>query len=653
MDQSLLNDLLIIIGLSIIVVFLFNKLKLPSIVGFLLTGMIAGPYGLKLIQDAHSVEQISEIGVILIMFSIGMEFSLKKLLNIKRNIFLGGGIQVLISILLVMLLLSFSDFTFNQSIFVGFLVALSSTALIMKLLLGRGTTDSPQGRISLSIAIFQDLAILPMILLTPLLAGGDINFGNEILMLFVKVFSIGLFLFLSIKFVMPNLIFQIAKTRVKELFILVVIAICGVTVWLSSISGISLALGAFMAGLIISETDYSSEALGIIEPFREVFASFFFVSVGMLLNLTFLFDNILLVLLIVTLLIAVKFISGFAAAFVLTKSIRVGIVTSLLIAQIGEFAFVLAAVGFGSGLLDGFSYQLFLSTTIISITLTPFLLRLGEYFADNLANRDNSTRTDDESQSPDDKLSNHLIIIGYGLNGRNLALAAAFANINYLIIEMNPVTVREQKALGEHIIFGDATKENVLEHANIERAKVVVSTIPDPSAERALVVAVKRKNPDVYLIIRTRYDREMTPLYSLGADEVIPEEFETSIELFNRVLNKYNIDEDEISKFTNKIRGNRYELFTKINKSNKHKGFLSKLSDLRTYTVKIKKSSELIGKTLIEANLREKHSITILAIERNGDVTINPSPSFIINEGDSLLLFGESTIMTNIGKILN
>lgn len=653
MDQSLLNDFLIIIGLSIFVVFLFNKLKLPSIVGFLLTGMIAGPYGLKLIQDAHSVEQISEIGVILIMFSIGMEFSLKKLLNIKRNIFLGGGLQVVSTIILVILILAFSDFKLNQSIFVSFLVALSSTALIMKLLLAGGATDSPQGRISLSIAIFQDLAILPMILLAPLLAGGDINIGNEILMLFLKIFSIGLFLFVSIKFIMPNLIFQIAKTRVKELFILVVIAICGVTVWLSSISGISLALGAFMAGLIISETDYSSEALGIIEPFREVFASFFFVSVGMLLNLSFLIDNFYLVITIVSLLILVKFISGFVAAYALTKSLRVSIVTSLLIAQIGEFAFVLAAVGFASGLLDNFTYQIFLSTTIISITLTPFLLRLGEYFAGKLAHRDDSTRSEDDSKLPESILSNHLIIIGYGLNGRNLALAASFANINYLIIEMNPVTVREQKALGKNIIFGDATKENVLEHAFIERAKVVVSTIPDPSAERALVVAVKRKNPDVYLIIRTRYDREMTPLYSLGADEVIPEEFETSIELFNRVLNKYNIDEDEIMKFTNKIRGNRYELFTKINKNNKHKGFLSKLSDLRTYTVRIKKSSILIGKSLIEANLRENYSITILAIERDGDVTINPSPTFVINEGDSLLLFGENSIMTNIGKTLN
>lgn len=655
MEHSLINDLFVIIGISIVVVFLFSRLKIPSIIGFMLTGMIAGPYGMRLVQDSNQVELISEIGVILILFSIGIEFSLSKLLSIKRNIFLGGGIQVGISILFAMLLPIFFDFSFSQSIFIGFLLALSSTALIMKLLMNSGGTDSPHGRIALSIAIFQDIAILPMILLTPLLIGGDINLSFEIFLLFLKIAGIGLFLYISIKFVMPNLIFQIAKTRIKELFILSILAICILTVWLASQTGISLALGAFLAGLIISETEYSHEALGMIEPFREVFASFFFVSVGMLLNLNFLFKYFWIVLAIVSAVTIIKIIAAGLATFILTRSVRVSIITGLLLAQIGEFAFVLAIVGFGGGLLDVYTYQLFLAVTVITITLTPFLLMIGEKASARIAHIDNS-KSDKQTNSIENEsasMTDHLIIIGFGLNGRNLAKAAKFADIPYIIIEMNPVTVREEKKKGEEIIFGDATRENVLETAGIENAKVIVSTIPDPAAERALALAIKRMNQNVHLIIRTRYDSEMEALYSLGADEVIPEEFETSIEMFTRVLNKYNVPLDDIAKFTNSIRGNRYELFRKIKKNDKHVAFMSKLSSHRTYAVRVRKDAFLDGKTLLEANLRGEHSLTVLAIQRKEEVISNPNPDFIFLFDDIVLVFGDKEAISNSSKAIN
>lgn len=654
MEHHLLNDIFLIIVTSIAVVFIFNKLKLPSIVGFLLTGMIIGPYGLKLISSTEQVSLIAEIGVILILFSVGIEFSISKLFAIKRNVFFGGGLQVGLTIVLAILLTNFFKLNTNQGIFIGFLISLSSTALVMKYISNRLGTDSPHGRLSLSIAIFQDLVILPMFLILPLLSGESISFTNEISYLLLKVIAIVIFLFISIKYIMPNLIFQVAKTRIKELFILVILAVCVITVWISSLFGISLALGGFLAGLIISETEYSEEALSNIEPFKEVFASFFFVSVGMLLNLNFLVDNFVIVILATILLISIKCISGFIPAYILTKSLRVSLITSLTLAQIGEFAFVLAITGLSYGLLDEFTNQLFLATTVLSITFNPLILEIGikliNHFSGKFKREKIDFITSDENLF---NLSNHLIIIGFGLNGRNLAAAAKFANIPYSIIEMNPVTVREESKKGEKIIFGDATREYILLKAGIKSAKIIVSTIPDPIAERALVKTIKRINPSVYLIIRTRYDREMDALYSLGADEVIPEEFETSIEIFTRVLHKFNVPSEDVEKFANTIRGNRYELFRNIRKTIKHKAFISKLSNLRTYATHIRKNSYLDGKTLLEADLRGKFSVAIIAVQRAGDVLINPPVDFVLQNGDIILLFGSDENIRKARQVIN
>ncbi|MEJ5244858.1 MAG: cation:proton antiporter [Bacteroidota bacterium] len=653
MEHHLLKDLLIIISTAIFVVFLFHKLKLPSIVGFLLTGMLIGPFGLKLISDLSQVQLIAEVGVILILFSVGIEFSLTKLFSIKRNVFVGGGLQVGIAIALSVLLFSFFNFNLNQAIFIGFLIALSSTALVMKIISHRLGTDSPSGRLSLSISIFQDLAILPMFLFIPLLVGGEVKIEEEIIILFGKTLFIVGFIFVSVKYIMPNLIFQIAKTRIKELFILVILSICIITVWISSLIGISLALGGFIAGLVISETEYSEEALSNIEPFKEVFASFFFVSVGMLLDINFLLHNYGIVLLALFLLIAIKFISAFVPSYLLTKSIRASVLTGLTVAQIGEFAFVLAITGISFGLIDDFTHQLFLATTVLSITINPIMIELGMLLINNFSEKYKKDKSIDNEIHNIFNLTNHLIIIGFGLNGRNLAAAAKFANIPYSVIEMNPVTVREESKKGERIIFGDATRELILSKAGIATAKIVVSTIPDPIAERSIAKTVKRMNPNVYLIIRTRYDREMEPLYSLGVDEVIPEEFETSIEIFTRVLHIFNVPSEDIEKFANYIRGNRYELFRNIKKSIKHKVFLSKLSNHRTYATKVNKNSFLDGKSLLESDLRGKYSTAIIAVQRSSEVIINPPPDFRLQSGDIILLFGSVENIEIVRKVIS
>ena len=297
-EFSIIYELIIICAISIIIVLLFNKIKVPPLIGFILTGILIGPNGFGLIRLQDKVDLFSEIGIILILFSIGIDFSVSKLINLKKVIFLSGSVQVTLTILLIIPIALLLDYQLNQSVFIGFLVATSSTAIIIKLLITNGEMDTPQGRISLGILIFQDLAVVPMILITPILAGNSGNILWSLIFLLIKLVGILLFIYISIKFIMPNLIFAVAKTKIKELFLFFIILICLVTILLAEMTGISLALGAFIAGLIISETDYNHEALGFVEPLRDVFGSIFFISVGMLFNPMVLLNNVVFIILI-------------------------------------------------------------------------------------------------------------------------------------------------------------------------------------------------------------------------------------------------------------------------------------------------------------------------------------------------------------------
>ncbi|MFP4369275.1 MAG: cation:proton antiporter, partial [Candidatus Kapaibacterium sp.] len=641
----LLTEIVIIFGVSLLVVLIFNKLKLPPIVGFLLTGIIAGPHGFKLVSAIHEVEVLAEIGVILILFSIGIEFSFTKLMRIKKNIFIGGSVQVLTTIVIVYIVAWQTGFDPNISVFLGFLVALSSTALVLKLYLSKSLIDSPQGKISLSVLIYQDIAVLPMFLLVPILAGTGADTGASILNLLLKVAAILVFLFVTIRYVMPRLMYFITKTGIRELFLLSILLICFSIVWLSSLMGISLALGAFLAGIIISETEYSHEALSFIEPLRDVFASFFFVSIGMLLNLSYFADNIPFILSLSAGLIILKALTATAAAKVLGFPWRISVMAGLSLAQIGEFSFVLMQVGLDVGLLEGSIYQNFLAASVISLAATPFMFN----FAPKIASVFRDIR-----ELPKEPVSSegHIIIIGYGLNGRNISHAAEYAGIKYTVIEVNPMTVRQEKAKGVNIIYGDATNETILHAAGIEKARIVVSTIPDPSSDRRITQLAKRMNPEVHLIIRTRYISEVDELYKLGADEVIPEEFETSLEIFVRVLNKYMIPRDEINKLVSDLRQSGYKRFRDKPGTKDFSSLAFHAPDHDISSFKVKAGSFAEGSSIKELAVREKYNVTILAVKKNSNVNPNPGPDEKLNENDLLIVYGRPEDINKFSGLL-
>jgi len=378
----ILTDLVIIFGLSIAVLFTCHKLRVPATVGFILTGILAGPHLLGLVKAIHEVEMLAEIGVILLLFTIGVEFSFANLLQIRQSVLVAGPIQVAATCLAGLFLgLQFGK-TMGEAVFIGFLVSLSSTAIVLKLLQERAEVDTPHGRTSLGILIFQDIIIVPMMLFVPLLAGASENIGVSFLIMLAKgVVIIGLVI-ASAKWVVPRVLFQIARTGSRELFLLSIVLICISVAWLTAQAGLSLALGAFLAGLIVSETEYSHQALGNILPFRDIFASFFFISIGMLLDVDFLLKNPGIISLLTLGVLLVKAILAGSAALFLKFPLRTAVLVGLALCQVGEFSFILSKVGQSQGLFSGDSYQLFLDVTIITMVATPLMMALAPRAAD-------------------------------------------------------------------------------------------------------------------------------------------------------------------------------------------------------------------------------------------------------------------------------
>lgn len=565
MHVEFLTDIVLTLGVSIVVMFIFHRIKVPPVIGLLIAGVIAGPHGIGLISGTEEVEVLSEIGVILLLFAIGIEFSMKNLFRIRRILLLGGSVQVLITVGIITLVAFFRGNTINESIFIGFMIALSSTAIVLKLLRDKGELESAHGRIALGILIFQDLIIVPMILLIPYLAGDPASADQSLLLLLLKFVAIILFVYFGARYLVPKTLYLVAKTQSRELFILSIIVIAFSVAFITQSLGLSLALGAFLAGLMISESDYSQAALGNILPFLHVFTSFFFLSIGMMLDIKYVISEPVNILLFTGLVLLIKTLIAALAAFILGYPLRTVILVGFTISQVGEFSFILAMQGSAAGLLSAENYQLFLNISVLSMATTP----LAIFFAVKSGNRIMKMDIPEVlrygyaniPESTMASVSDHLIIVGYGINGRNVARAAKYVDIPHVIIELNPETVRMEKAEGEIIFFGDATQPEVLEHAFIQSARILVVTIPGTGEAGRVIRSARAMNPDLFIIVRTRLVNDLTAMYEAGANEVIPEEFETSVEIFTLVMQKYRIPKEEIEKLIGDVRSDGYQVF--------------------------------------------------------------------------------------------
>lgn len=646
MEYALLQDMEILFGLAVITVILFRRLMFPSIIGFLVAGLLAGPHMLGLIKNLHEVEMMAEIGVVLLLFTIGIEFSLKELMRIKHLVLVGGGLQVGLTILVTMLIAAGFDFAVQQSVFFGFLVALSSTAILMKLLMDNGEMDAPHGKMAMGILIFQDLCVVPLMLFVPFLAGAGEGLQG-ILAVTAKAAVVVLVAHYGARFLIPWIFGQVVRARSRELFLLTILFIGFGTAWVTAQVGLSLALGAFIAGLAISESEYSHQALGDIIPFRDAFISLFFISVGMLLDPMVIVRHPLLIVSLVLTILLVKILITTGAAMALGLSMRIALTTGLCLAQIGEFSFVLCQSGLKSGLLSHDLYQIFLAASVITMGLTPLCIRFAEPVTDRVLRVFPASWTKGRGvlARHDHRItvSDHVIIVGYGLNGRNLERVLKHFNIGHLVIETNPFTVKTERKKGTPIIFGDGSNREILSHANVEKARVIVVAISDAASSRRIAAQARQMNPGIHVIVRTRYILEMEPLYSLGVNEVVPEEFETSIEILSRVLRRYLLTHDEIERCVARVRSDSYEMFRSLSRRHSEAaGISGLLSDVEISTFRIGGDSPLVGTRLRDGVIRDRSGATLLMIKRGESVIPNPDPVWELLEGDVVLLIGTS-----------
>ncbi|QAR32977.1 potassium transporter KefB [Geovibrio thiophilus] len=655
MGIPLLSDITIIFLFAALALFIAGKLKIPEIMGYLITGVLVGPNGFKLIHGVEQVDMMAQIGVVLLLFTIGIEFSLATLISLKRPAIFGGGLQVTGTIIVFAVIAYLGGYSMNSAVFVGMMAAVSGTAIMLKVFAARGEVDSLYGRIALAVSIFQDIAVIPMMFMVPVLAGQGGGIG-EVGLLLGKAVLIVVFVFFGARTIVPKILYHVASTRNRELFMITIVLLCLGVAWFTSMAGLSLALGAFLAGIVVSESGYGQQALGDVVPFKDVFTGFFFVSIGMLLNPAVVMANPVAIIVSLLLLVLFKFaVTGFVVN-ILGYPMRVAVLSGLSLAQVSEFSFILGAAGAAAGLIDADTYSFLIAVTVISMATTPFLIVAAPKLADILSVLPLPTKLrfgylHEKKEDDSKELIDHIIIAGFGLNGRNTARAAKETGIDFVVIEMNPETVKKERELGTPIFYGDASQSAVLEHGSLRSARIVVVTLPDPVAVRKVVETARRENPTVYILARTRYITEIKPLKDLGADEIIVEEYETAIETFSRVLRKYQIPAEEIERIASSI---RFEVHGGSNGSESRVAYNEGvcLTGMNIKNVTVPVGSPVSGKTLRELDLRFRYNVSLLAVRRGQQVMANPGSGFLLDERDELVLMGDDDAVQNFMKSL-
>lgn len=649
---AVLFDLTVIFGLAVVAAVVCHRMGLPSSIGLLLVGVLAGPDALGLVKNAHQIEVLAEIGVVLLLFVIGLEFSLADLAHMKRQFLIGGSIQFFCTAAVVGVGTLLMGSTMQQSLYIGFIVALSSTAVVLKMLQERAELDAPHGRMVLATLIYQDIAVVPVMLMAPLLAGmggaaaGGVAGSAGLLAvggLVLRVAAVAVFAVVAYRWIVPFILERITRTQSSEAFLLGVIMLCVGIALLTQSMGLSLALGAFLAGLIISESDYSHQAVTVMMPFRDVFMSLFFVSIGMLLDIQFLMENPVRLALLTAGILVIKPIVAGAAALALGLPLRHAVLAGLALAQVGEFSLVAAQAGVSAGLFGSDVFQTVLDTAVLSMLLTPAMVAIGPSCAEALCKMP-LIKLEKGGFSPARLESahayfGHVLIVGFGVTGRNVARTARLADVPYAILELNAGTVKTASEQGEPIHYGDATQDEILRHVDADKARAIVVVIDDPPAARRIVELARRIAPDAYILVRSRYLREVEPLIALGADEVIADELEVSIEVFSRVLARMLVPREEIKTLIGEVRGDWRRMSRSFAKdATAIHDLRVHVPDLTTHSVRLGATSPLVGRTIAQCGLRADHGVTIIAVTRDGQTTSNPAGDYELVMGDLLFV---------------
>lgn len=634
MDIHLLQNMAVILITAVIVLLIFNKLKLPTMIGLFITGIVLG----HAINDTSMISTLSELGVVFLLFIIGLEFSIEKFSAIKRYALIGGILQVSLTTALVTLLGLALGLTLNSAIFLGFLVAFSSTAIVMKIMQQKHLNHSVQGRVTLGILIFQDIAVIVVILIIPLLGGQSIEL-HTFPALLIKIIGIAILIFIGAKWFIPLALKDAAKTKNRDLFMLLTLFICMGTTFATSLIGIGPELGAFLAGLLISNTEYSHQTLGYIQPFQDVFMSLFFISIGLMVNLHLFLYNIGIILALTAIILVIKFTATLLTGKALNLPNKISISIAILLSQIGEFSFVLAREGMSYGLMTKEFFSIFLGVSILTMSLSPFLQKFTPQITKLLSRtsyfqEDKELKTLPEELTEAQPIEDHVILVGMGRVGKQMTKACNQFHVPILAVDMNPIIVEQQQNLGVPIIYGNASNENVLKQLRVTSAQCIVISASTYEGTLKTIDTARRLNPDIHIIVRTKYLKNIEEVIEAGADEVIPKEFETSILMFTRIMDYYNKDMDEIAEAVNDLRSDNYDAFRSVSSEDVSAYLSNSFTEVELDSIRVYNDAHISDFPF------EKNNLTITSVIRDNSTIIHIDDNFQFLEDDIILFTG-------------
>jgi CPA2 family monovalent cation:H+ antiporter-2 len=646
--------ILVLLISSVLAVAVFRALRLPAMLAYFLVGMALGPHTFGLLPDTEATKEFAEFGIVFLMFSIGLEFSLPQLYAMRKKVLGLGGAQVFITLAIVMGIAKLAGLGWPAAFVIGSALAMSSTAIVSKILAERVDLNSRHGRLSIGVLLFQDIAVVPILVLIPALGVAGANLTDVLGFALLKAAAMLLFLFTVGKWLINPWFNIVAGQRSRELFVMNVLMVTLLLAFATKSAGLSYALGAFIAGMLISETKFRYQVESDISPFRDILLGLFFISVGMLLNLEQIFNQLGLVLLILVAFIIFK-------AAIVTLVIRlmqyetgVAIRTGLILAQAGEFSFVILALGVEQQLISGPALQLILAASLLSMVIAPFLIQYNGRIARRVVKSysRNSGQVVQDIDEVGRHLHNHVIICGYGRSGQYLGRFLQEEQIPFVALDIDPSRILEAASAGENVMFGDAARRVVLEAAGGARAKALVISYADNRAAMKILHIVQENYPQLPVIVRTVDDSNMEALREAGATEVVPEILEGSLMLASHALMLLGVPLHRVVKRIRLFREARYQLF---------KGYFHGISDaedeslekqqVRLHSVIISPGSFAIGRRLVDMQL-ESFNVEVKSIRRpnsNGMVPTNESP---LAEGDVVVLLGQPTGLTNAQNAL-
>jgi len=646
--------ILILLISSVLAVALFRALQLPAMLAYFLVGLALGPHTFGLLPDTNATREFAEFGIVFLMFSIGLEFSLPQLYAMRKKVLGLGGAQVLITLSAAMGIAKLAGLDWPAAFVIGSALTMSSTAIVSKILAERVDLNSRHGRLSIGVLLFQDIAVVPILVLIPALGVADANLSSVLGLALLKAAAMLLFLFTIGKWIINPWFNLVAGQRSRELFVMNVLMVTLLLAYATKLAGLSYALGAFIAGMLISETKFRYQVESDISPFRDILLGLFFISVGMLLNIGEIFHNIGLVLLILVGFVLFKAaVVALVVRFVKYET-GVAIRTGLILAQAGEFSFVILALGVEQKLVSGPALQLILAAALLSMVVAPFLIQYNGRIARRLV-RSYSRNSGQVVQDIDDvgkHFHNHVIICGYGRSGQYLGRFLKEENIPFVALDIDPSRVLEAATAGENVMFGDAARRVVLEAAGGARAKALVISYADNRAAMKILHIVQENYPQLPVIVRTVDDTNMEALRAAGATEVVPEILEGSLMLASHALMLLGVPLNRVVKRIRIFREQRYKLF---------RGYFHGISDaededqekqqVRLHSVIISAGSFAIGRCLAGMHL-ENFAVEVKSIRRPNFIGAEPTVESLLAEGDVIVLLGHPTGLTNAQNAL-